>query len=70
MIAESSRPLASDGVLGITIFRPGTPSSMPWIACECCAPDPQPRPIAAQTTIGTVVWPLSMKWNLAACVTS
>jgi hypothetical protein len=57
-------------VLGITILSPGTPSSIPWMACECCAPEPQPRPIAAQTTIGTFVLPLSMKWNLAAWVTS
>jgi len=30
---------------------------MPWIACECCAPEPQPRPIAAhhQRHVGQAV---------------
>ena len=69
-MADSISPFASAGVLGMTILSPGTPSSMPWMAWECCAPEPQPRPMADHTTIGTVVWPLSMKWNFAAWVTS
>ena len=50
-------PTTSAGVAGATIFRPGTVSAQFSTACECCAPNPRPPPLAVRITSGTVTWP-------------
>ena len=68
-IAESSRPLASPAVAGITTLRPGTWANHASRLCECWAAAPVPEPSGARSTIGTVAAPPSMKWILAAWLT-
>ena len=68
-IAESSRPLASSAVAGMTTLRPGTWANHASRLCECWAAAPVPEPSGARSTIGTVAAPPSMKWILAAWLT-
>ena len=48
------RPFASLGNAGITTVSPGKCASGACRLCECVAPCPQPLPITARTTIGTL----------------
>ncbi len=51
-IAESSRPFASDGVAGQTIFRPGMWANELSGFCEWNGPPEKPPPEGRRTTIG------------------
>ena len=56
-IAEAISPLASAGVDGMTVFRPGiwvNQASMDW---ECCAAAATPAPAIVLTTRGTFALP-------------
>ena len=68
-MAESSRPLASAAVAGITTLSPGTWANHASRLCECWAAAPVPDPVGARSTIGTVAAPPSMKWIFAAWLT-
>ena len=58
--------LASAGVAGITVLRPGTCINMACRACECWAPCSPPRLITARITRGTLDCPANRYDQLAA----
>ena len=51
-MAAFNNRLASLGVDGATIFRPGTPRNHEIGTCECMGPNPTPPPTAERTTKG------------------
>ena len=68
-MAALSRPLASAGVDGQTIFRPGTPWNQLIGTCEWMAPKRPPPPMAERTTSGTLACSLDRYQYLAAWLT-
>ena len=59
-MALFSRPFASAGADGSTIFKPARCIHIEYGLCECCAARPMPPPVVQRYVTGKSAWPPNM----------